>query len=312
MVRRTAASLSRSVRAAARGALIRILHGTSDFVGRVWAKAGQDDIFFLAGGIAFNVLVAAVPFLLMLVAVFGFVLPFLVDDPEQAAVDYVVSFLPASRSILEFTREEIAQIIGGRTQAGVIGLLLFIWFSTRLIGSLRSVLREVFDLQQDRGIVGGKIFDAVMVLVAGTLFLANTGITIVLEAIQTYGVRMFGLQDFEEVRTLQAFYGQALAFAFIFLMFALIYRYLPARRIPWRIALIAATFTSIVWELFKAAFAWYISSFADYTTTYGALATLIVLVFWIYYSCVVFILGGEVGQVYDLARIRRKQRELLE
>jgi membrane protein len=311
-VKQATVRLYRSVAGAGRGALVRMLHGTSDFVGRVWAKAGQDDIFFLAGGIAFNVLIGAVPFLLMLVAVFGFVLPFLVDDPEQAAVEYVLSFLPASRNIIEFTQEEVAQIIGGRTQAGVIGLLLFIWFSTRLIGSLRSVLREVFDLQQDRGIVAGKIFDAVMVLVAGTLFLANTGITIAIEAVQTYGVRFFGLQEFTEVRMLQAFYGQLLAFAFIFLMFALIYRYLPARRIPWRIALVAATFTSVVWELFKAAFAWYVTNFADYTSTYGALATLIVLVFWIYYSCVVFILGGEVGQVYDLGRIRRRQKELLE
>jgi membrane protein len=311
-VKRTTLRLLHNVAGAARGALLRLLHSGIGFVGRVWNKAGQDDIFFLAGGIAFNVMIGAVPFLLMLVAVFGFVLPFLVENPEQAAVEYVLSFLPASRTVVEFTQAEVAQIIDGRTPAGIIGLLLFIWFSTRLIGSLRSVLREVFDLQEDRGIVQGKIFDALMVLVAGTLFLANTGITIAIEAIHTYGVQWLGLQEMTEIRMLQAVYGQLLAFGFIFLMFALIYRYLPARRIPWRIALIAATFTSIVWESFKAAFAWYIANFGDYTTTYGALATLIVLVFWIYYSCVVFILGGEVGQVYDLTRIRRKQKELLE
>lgn len=312
MVRRATRELARRSAAAVQGALLRLLHSGLDFVVRVYRKAGQDDIFFLAGGIAFNVLIAAVPFLLMLVAVFGFVLPFLVENPEQAAVEYVLSFLPASRAIIEFTRDEVSQIIDGRTQAGIIGLFLFVWFSTRLIGSLRSVLREVFDLQEDRGIVQGKIFDALMVLVAGTLFLANTGITVAIEAIHTYGVEWLGLEGISEVRMLQAVYGQLLAFGFIFVMFALIYRYLPARRIPWRIALIAATFTSVVWELFKAAFAWYVANFGDYTTTYGALATLIVLVFWIYYSCVVFILGGEVGQVYDLARIRRRQKEMLE
>jgi uncharacterized BrkB/YihY/UPF0761 family membrane protein len=38
----------------------------------------------------------------------------------------------------------------------------------------------------------------------------------------------------------------------------------------------------------------------------------VLLVFWVYYSSVVFILGGEVAQVYDLILIRRKQKELLE
>jgi uncharacterized BrkB/YihY/UPF0761 family membrane protein len=51
---------------------------------------------------------------------------------------------------------------------------------------------------------------------------------------------------------------------------------------------------------------------ANYRTTYGTLSTLIVLVFWAYYSSVVFILGGQVAYVYDLLRRRRRQRELLE
>jgi membrane protein len=147
MVRRATLRLVQRIPAAAYGAVLRLLHGGMDFVVRVYQKAGQDDIFFLAGAIAFNILVAAVPFLLLLIAAFGFVLPFMVEDPEQAAVEYVVSFLPAARNIIEFTRDEVNQIIAGRTPAGVIGLLLFVWFSTRLIGSLRSVLREVFDLQ---------------------------------------------------------------------------------------------------------------------------------------------------------------------
>jgi membrane protein len=300
------------VAAAARGALVRMWRGGMDFVTRVYNKAGQDDIFFLAGGIAFNVLVAVIPFLLLLVAIFGFVLQAVVEDPRQAAVNYVLSILPASAGVVRMTRTVVDDIITGRTQAGIVGLALFVWFSTRLIGSLRSVLRDIFDLQEDRGIIAGKIFDVKMVIVAGSLFLANTGITVALEAIQTYGVQLLGLEEGGELRVFRAVYAQLLAFGFIFLMFLLIYRYLPTRRIPWRISLVAATFTAVVWEMLKAAFAWYVANIANYASTYGNLATAVVLVFWIYYSAVVFILGGEVAQVYELSRIRRRQRELLE
>lgn len=295
---------------AARGAAGRIARGVLDFGKRVFDKAGQDNIFFLAGGIAFNVLVAAVPFLLLIVAIFGFVLKTTIDDPQQAAVEYVVEYLPASQQLVRWTRDFTTDLIAGRTRFGLLGLALFVWTATRLFGSLRSVLRDIFDLQEDRGIVGGKIYDTKMVIVAGTLFLANTSVTIGLEAIRTYGVELLGLQG-----RLEAFWGvwaQLLAFGFIFVMFVLIYRYLPDRRMPWRIGLVAGTFTAVVFEMMKGAFAWYVANVANYTSMYGGLATLVVLVFWIYYSSVVFILGGEIAHVYELYRIRRRQRELLE
>ncbi|MEX2582436.1 MAG: YihY/virulence factor BrkB family protein [Gemmatimonadota bacterium] len=309
--------LDRSLRfaaliAAAKGAVRRTLGGTADFATRVWHKAGDDDIFFLAGGISFNFLLAAIPFLLLLIAGFGYVLQATVSDPESAAVAYVLRILPTSPRVVEFARETVGQVVGQRTGFGAIGILLLVWVSTRLIGSLRSALRAVFDIREDRGMVAGKLFDAKMVIVAGSLFIANTGITIALEAGQTYGIELLGLTESGEVRALQAFYAQMIAYAFIFLMFVLIYRYLPARRVPWRIAIAASTFTAIAFELLKGVFAWYVANIADYTSAYGTLATAILLVFWIYYSSVVFVLGGVVGQVYELHRLRRRQRELLE
>jgi membrane protein len=297
--------------AAARGALERIFGGGRDFAARVYHKAGQDDIFFLAGGIAFNILLGAVPFLFLLISVIGYVLRTYVDDPEQVAVQYIIEVLPASPEMVTFTRERIGELLDGSTQFGILSLLLLIWVSTRLIGSLRSALRNVFDVQEDRGIIKGKIFDAKMVVVAGTLFVANTAITVALEAAQTYGFELIGLREGGTMQTLQAVYAQLLAYAFIFLMFVLIYRYLPARRIPWRIAIVSATFSSAVFEMLKSLFTWYVSYVASYRTTYGALGTLVVLVFWIYYSSAVFVLGGEVGQIYELYRTRRRQRELL-
>jgi membrane protein len=297
---------------AAGGAVRRTVGALGDFTSRVWNKAGDDDIFFLAGGIAFNFLLAAIPFLLLLISVFGFVLQATVEDPQAAAVAYIMDILPTSPRVIEFTREMVGQVVGERTRFGILGILLLVWVSTRLIGSLRSALRLVFDIRENRGIIAGKIFDAKMVFVAGTLFVANTSITIALEAVQTYGLEFLGLTDRGEVLALQAFAAQILAYTFIFLMFVLIYRYLPARRIPWRIAVVAATFTAVSFELLKSVFAWYVANVATVTTAYGTLATAILLVFWIYYSAVVFVLGGEVGQVYELHRTRRRQRELLD
>lgn len=303
---------TRGLLAAAHGALQRILRGGLDFATRVYNKSGQDDIFFLAGGIAFNILLGAVPFLLLLISLLGYLLRTAVDDPRQVVLDYVLSILPASRSVVEVTERLVEDVVTGTTRFGILGIVLLIWVSTRLISSLRSALRSVFDISEDRGVIEGKIFDTQMVIVAGTLFVANTAITVALEAAQTYGIQLLGLREGGVVQAAQAIYAQILAYAFIFLMFVLIYRYLPARRVPWRIALVCATFTSVAFELLKSGFALYVAYIADFPSTYGVFASIVVLIFWIYYSAVVFVLGGEVGQVYELYRIRRKQRELLD
>lgn len=296
---------------AAAAALARVLRGGGDFVTHLYVKAGEDNIFFLAGGIAFDILFGAVPFFLMLMGIFGIVLPRVVEDPRKAVADYILTILPPSQALVSRTYRIVDAVIAGRTRFGVVGLVLFLWTSTRLIATLRTSLREIFDLPEDRGIVEGKVFDIQMVLVAGTLFLANTGITLVLTTAQELGIRLLG-QRWIDVQTVQLVWGRLLAFVFIFLMFLLIYRYLPRRRTPWRMTLVAAVFTSLAWELIKGIFAMYVLHATSWQKVYGTLVTPVIIVLWIYYSAVVFILGGEVAHVYELLRVRRLQRELLE
>jgi membrane protein len=301
-----------TVARAARAAVHRIAAAGWDFTVRVWNKAGDDDIFFLAGSIAFNVLMAAAPFFLLLVGVLTYVLQRTVEDPRKAAVDFVLSVLPPSQEVVTATRHIVGRVLEGGPTFGLIGAGLFIWASTRLFGTLRSVLKEVFELPEERGIIEGKIFDLEMVIVTGTLFVLNTGTTLALEAAQRFGIRVLGVEGRREAEMFADAWPRLAAFGFIFLMFLLMYRYLPKRRTGWRVSLVAAAFASVSWELLKGLFAWYVSDVVDYSRTYGTLLAPVLLVFWVYYSAVVFILGGEVGQVYDLLRIRRKQKELLE
>ena len=98
----------------------------------------------------------------------------------------------------------------------------------------------------------------------------------------------------------------------IFILFLLVYKYVPARRVPWRMALTAAAFTAVCWEVLKQAFTLYLTRIADYQSVYGGVATLVVVVIWIYYLSIVFILGAEVAQIREMRRVRRHQFEVIE
>jgi membrane protein len=233
-------------------------------------------------------------------------------DPTEPLLLYITKSLPPIGEEFTFRiRDMLRQLIDQSTGLLSIGMVFLIWFSTRLIGTLRTALREIFDIQEDRGIVAGKVFDIKMVFAAGTLLGVNVALTLVLDLVVRYGIRILGLNP-DQIQAFQIFYSQALAFVVIWLMFLLIYRYLPARKTLWRTAILAATFTAVLFEVMKHVFGWYVTSIANYSSTYGSLSILIILFLWIYYTSIAFILGGEVAQVAATRRIRKRQEERLQ
>jgi membrane protein len=277
----------------------------------VWRKAEQDNIFFLAGAISFNVLVAFIPLLLAVVGIAGAVLRFQGANAQQVLLDYLSTAVPAAVDL------NVAPILDdlAAKSTGIlsVGTLFFLWVATRLVGTLRTVLREIFDIAEGRSIVSGKIFDIKMVFMAGTLFALNVVLTIGLRIGAEFvsGVLQIDPGDIPLIGQARNLWPQALAFFTIWVMFFLVYRYLPPRRIRWSTAATAATFTALIGELLKLAFSWYVTGVADFRSAWGNVATFVILVLWIYYTSVVFILGGEVAQVMAMQRIRKRQKERL-
>jgi membrane protein len=274
------------------------------FWARVYWKADEDNIFFMAGAISFNIVVAFVPLVLLVVGIAGYVLSARFGDPADVITDMILGTLPdvsASSSLVESVRNLIDAILAGRRQLSLVGGVLLIWLSTRLVGTLRTALREVFDIAHGRGIIAGKIFDGQMVVIGGVLFLLNMGMTVAVRTAVELGVHVLGVVD-AAPQWGERVLAFTLAFASIWFLFLLIYRFLPARRIPWRTAIIAATVMAVAYEVLKGSFSWYVTGIADYSSTYGNLATLAVLFFWVYYASIAFILAGEIAQVSTMRR----------
>ena len=272
----------------------------------VWRKGEQDNIFFLAGAISFDVLVAFVPLLLAVLGIAGTVLK--QGEVQATLLRYLDQTVPQAVN-LPYERI-ITDLAQNSTGILSIGTLFFLWISTRLVGTLRIVLREIFDMSHGRGIIEGKLFDIKMVLMAGTLFGVNFLLTVVLQLGSEVATDYTGIQisDIPLLRHATAIWPQLLALITIWVMFLLIYRYLPPRRIRWNTAAIAATFTAIMAEVLKFGFTWYVQNVARFDEFWGNVTTFVILVLWIYYTSLVFILGGEVAQVVSMQRIRKRQK----
>jgi membrane protein len=293
-----------------------------DYTVRVFEKADDDNVFVLASGLTFSVVAAAVPFLFILVSLVSLTLEAAAEAAGVQPIEQLRSYLEVIVPVLEggavetgaernLPEEVIEGVVNSGRAIGLIGFVAFVWLSTRLFGSVRAILREIFDLRQSRGVIQGKIFDAQMVLVSSVLVILNIGITIVFNLLKARGFDFVGLSA-EQVGLVERVSAWFTALAFIFLLFLLLYKYVPARRVPWRMALTAAAFTATCWELLKVGFAFYLTRLASFQSIYGGIATLVVVVVWFYYLSIVFVLGAEVAQVYEMRRVRRQQIEVLE
>lgn len=281
----------------------------SSFTRELVAKAAADNVFFLASGLTFNLLLAAIPFLVLLAAVAGVLLEPHITAPASTVLDRLWQLVPAAGSGTPAElRERLGEAVEAAGSVGVVSGVLFAWFSTRLFGSLRAVLSEVFDVRGGLGVVRGKLADFGMVAVSTALLSVNVALTSAATGVGDRILGAFGLQ----VVPLSALFSWVAGVVFVFVMFLLIFKFVPARSLRWRTAVSAALVATAGFELMKLAFGWYLTNVADFQAVFTAFVTPVVFVISLYYAAVIFILAGEASQVLQERRRMRLQRAVLD
>ena len=91
----------------------------------------------------------------------------------------------------------------------------------------------------------------------------------------------------------------AIIFMIIALLFAIIFKVLPDGKIKWRDAITGAAFTSILFILGKGAISYYLGR-SNLGATYGAAASVIIILTWVYYTSIILYFGAEFTKVYAL------------
>jgi membrane protein len=207
-------------------------------------------------------------------------------------------------------------ITQNRGQLSLYAAPAFLWFSTRLFAGIRTALNDIYDVSlrpaRSRGFIAvylqAKLRDTIMVIGTVILFLTNTLLTTGLAIRGTATVPQLAFF----VSTVGRIVTEILAFAFSVSLFYLTYRYASARRLPWKTALLAATFTAVLFEAAKRLYALYLANFTSFDAWGDAnLAAAALFVLWIYYTAIVFLLGAVVAETWELRKMQGRQRAIL-
>lgn len=85
----------------------------------------------------------------------------------------------------------------------------------------------------------------------------------------------------------------ALSLAVLTLLFAGVFKWLPDRQLSWKHALTGGVVTAILFNIGKSVIAWYIATQGT-ESTYGAAASIVILLLWVYYSSQIVLFGAEI------------------
>lgn len=270
---------------------------------RVWRDIVNVNVGFLAGGVAFSILLAGVPFVLMLSAALGYLL----DQSPAAATSTVQGVMERVLPQVEGSMLDpvLADVERTRAVFGIGGTLGFLWFSVRLFGSLRSVMKTVFAHERDRTVFLGIAWDL-------TLSVLTVALTVLWVGLQSFltissgriGQALTDLGAREGVLSgVQLFLGRVIAFAVVVAIFASLYRWLPKKKTDWVPTIAGGVTAALLFDLARWLFAIGIAKFPPTSVYSGTLGAIIVVVFWSYYAALIFVVGAQVaaGTTEELA-----------
>lgn len=254
-------------------------------------KLETDNIFFLASGLAFNLLICFIPLLLVILSILGFFLYSSQEITGHLRI-YLGKMLPqASPKITA----DIMHLIKTRKLVGMIGFLGLLWAATRLFSSIRTVLDKTLEVTWPHGYLKEKLVDLLMVFVSGLLFLVSILLIGIFDLIKSFPDRLgISLPEVFRIDWLGRLVGLGGGYLFSVLLFFILFRFLPSDRPSNRVALITSLLIAGLWDVAKHLFRLYVNYLNNFTAIYGSLGLLVVFIFWIYYSCLIFVLGGEI------------------
>jgi membrane protein len=176
--------------------------------------------------------------------------------------------------------------------ATIVSAATLLLGATTVFSALEAALQQIWGARQlvpkgIRGWIRARLLSFGVILAVGFLLLVSLSLSTALTALREAIARRF-----TELVFLTGALDLVVSTALVTGLIALIYRYMPARRMQWRPILWGALVTALLFHLGRWVIAWYLGR-STQPSAFGAAASFVALLLWLYYSAQIFLLGAE-------------------
>ena len=269
--------------------------GWKDIAKRTLKEVKADQVPLLGAGVAFYVLLALFPAIIAGVSIYG-----LVADPQTVRdqINQLTNMLsPETAKLVGTQLEQVTSSAGGALGlATVLGILTALWSASSGMKALITGVNLAYDETEGRKFVKLRGLSILMTLGAMVLLAVALALIVGFPAVPD------GWPT--SLQWTAAILRFVLLAVLLMAGLAALYRYAPDRDKPrWSWASPGSVVATVLWVLASVGFSVYVNAFGNYNKTYGALAGIIILMFWLYLSAFVVLVGAELNAEMELQTV---------
>lgn len=254
-------------------------------------RVAEDDVMVYSAQASFYILIASIPFIMLLLSLIRFWLPL----TEQDVIAAAQAFLPSGlwKYVSDFVRELFTK---STIPIVSITAITTLWTASRGFAAAERGIRKVYRSPEKSifsSIGFSMLYTAAFALVLLlTLFMLVFGKSIYLFLSGHY--RLFAL-IFQKTHGLRPL----LYFIAVCLFFALVFKTFAGWKTPYKMHIPGAVFATAGWMIFSHLYSVYIENFANYSYIYGSLTAIVLMMLWLYSCMIILLIGAEINVAVD-------------
>jgi membrane protein len=290
----------------------KVLDFIKHYIFGLFKRMDDHNIFFTGAGISFSLFIGVIPLILLVFSLLGIIFDQAsIEAQFNTAIDQAIPYPAYASYVKRLILARLPDVIESRTLAGVIGAFGLLLTSSWIFTSIRTILNQIFHVKMKEGFFFGLVRDILMVILVLFLITLSTfvfpSLNYFSELLRNYDfIRAFKTSIFWNVG------AYMLSFIIMFAMFFVLYYLLPYEQLGKAVAAVSAFWSAFLWELARILFGYYVNNMLKTSPIYGAFVLIVAILFWVYYSACLFIVGAEIGQLYrerhhESYRVKKKQ-----
>lgn len=257
----------------------------------LFIKVKRDDIFALASQLAYHLVLSFFPFLILLITLVGFI-----NLNSSEVLDGLQRILPTA--VFELTSTTIEEVVNSQN-TGLLGVsvILIIWSASSAFRAVTKCVNKAYNIEENRSFIKRAVIGMISVIALALIIISTLVMLVFGDLIGNF---LNTVLPFEHLIN---FIWNILRYVIIIFMmiiiFAVIYKVTPARRIKFKNTIPGAIISTLGWLIVSLGFSFYVNNFSHYSRIYGSIWTVFVLMIWLFITSIVFMFGVELNSVLD-------------
>lgn len=262
----------------------------------------KEDIFGSAAEMSYMLTLSVFPLLLSFMAIFS-----IVGNTAfvNEALNTLSQFAPGEViSVIQTVLREVT-LLKGYSLVAIIGFLTTLYLASNSISVIIKCLNQSDKIKETRGFIHTKILSIVMVFVYVIFLFFSVNLIIFGQSILNLITKYIHIIPIE-VSQLILFLRWPVTFVLIFVLAAINYYVLPAKKVKIKDIIPGSIFFTVFWLLGSWLFSIYINNFGSYNKVYGSIAAFAILMIWLYFTSIIILIGGEINNYVSDKTLNKK------